>query len=264
MKLQYIFFSFITFTLFTNTIFAQGDEVYKIVDEMPIFGSCDSFPTNKEKKSCSDRATMTFMAENISYPAEARQKMLEGMVVLKFIINEKGEITEPSIVKDIGSGCGEEALRVLKTMGAWKPGKKNGKAVKVQMHLPVKFRVVPIIIKSEKYEVLSDLFCESYLTEFIKKDVIRGMAEDELDARNICGIQDVDNYIKSLTLTVNKNGKTKKLVSEDGTFVQGMRDILKNVNEGDVVEFDYIVGMKRKIDAEEGFSKEMYKSVIVE
>lgn len=82
-----------------------------------------------------------YLAEQVRYPDIAKENGIEGMVVIQFVVNEKGEISNAFIVKDIGGGCGEEALRVVRGMPLWLPGANRGRQVKVQMSLPVKFKL---------------------------------------------------------------------------------------------------------------------------
>ena len=80
-----------------------------------------------------------YLAKNINYPQMARDAGVSGRVVLKFVVDESGNIGNIQVVKGIGSGCDEEAKRVVAGMPKWKPGKSNGKAVKVYFTLPIKF-----------------------------------------------------------------------------------------------------------------------------
>lgn len=80
-----------------------------------------------------------FLAQELRYPEIAKENGVKGTVVIQFVINEKGEITNPFVLKDIGAGCGEEALRVVRAMPKWLPGAQRGVPVKVQMNLPIRF-----------------------------------------------------------------------------------------------------------------------------
>ena len=76
----------------------------------------------------------------IKYPEIARKAGVEGRVILQFIVNENGDVTEPTVVRGIGAGCDEEALRVVRE-AKFKPGKQRGKPVKVKMSLPITFKL---------------------------------------------------------------------------------------------------------------------------
>lgn len=101
-------------------------EIYKIVDQNPEFpGGMDSL--------------FRFLAENIIYPEKAQLRGIQGRVVLMFIVDESGVISNIEVVNDVAGGCSEEAVRVVKKMPKWIPGKEDGKEVKVYYTLPIKF-----------------------------------------------------------------------------------------------------------------------------
>ncbi len=104
--------------------FSQAqDDVYNYVEHMPEF--------NGDLK--------LYMASNIHYPDEARKAGVEGRVVLSFVVNEDGKVSDIQVLRGISTACDEEAIRVVKEMPDWKPAKQNGKAVKVRYTLPVIF-----------------------------------------------------------------------------------------------------------------------------
>lgn len=80
-----------------------------------------------------------WLAKNIQYPELAKQNGLDGKVTIQFIVEKDGKITNVEVVKKAGWGFDEAALEVVKKMPAWKPAKQNGKAVRLQMSLPVRF-----------------------------------------------------------------------------------------------------------------------------
>ncbi len=114
-----------------------------IVEEMPRFPGCEMIPDKAERKTCSQQKMLEYIYGEIQYPAIAR--CTEGTVVVRFYVNKKGEVENAEILKDIGGGFGEEALRVVNKMNdlleRWIPGRQRGKAVKVAYNLPVKFRL---------------------------------------------------------------------------------------------------------------------------
>lgn len=83
-----------------------------------------------------------YLANNIKYPDSARQSNITGRVIIKFVVNEDGHISDCTVLKGIGAGCDEEALRVVKGMPKWKPGRQNGQPVKVYFTIPISFRLV--------------------------------------------------------------------------------------------------------------------------
>ncbi len=117
--------------------------VFRVVENMPYLNleSCKS-TIRKEQQRCSDAFLHKFVASNIKYPKEAREIGIEGRVIVSFIIRADGAMTDFTIVKDIGEGCGDEALRVLKSVSEqykWIPGTQRGQAVDVLYNFPIKF-----------------------------------------------------------------------------------------------------------------------------
>ncbi|GAA4461039.1 energy transducer TonB [Nemorincola caseinilytica] len=82
-----------------------------------------------------------YLAAHINYPHAAREFGIGGRVIVSFVVNEDGKITDAHVVRGIGGGCDEEALRVVNSMPPWKPGRQNGRAVKVIFNLPVVFEL---------------------------------------------------------------------------------------------------------------------------
>jgi len=86
-------------------------------------------------------ALYKYLRENIKYPQLARDNNITGKVYVTFVVEKDGSIANPRVLKDIGGGCGAEAIRVVKAMPKWSPGKQRGKAVRVQFNLPVSFNL---------------------------------------------------------------------------------------------------------------------------
>ena len=82
-----------------------------------------------------------FILANIKYPPEAMKKNLQGKVLVSFNVTTDGSITDIEVKQGLGSGCDEEALRVIKLMPKWNPGEKDGKPVKCGMILPIQFKL---------------------------------------------------------------------------------------------------------------------------
>jgi TonB family protein len=102
------------------------DNVFVVVEEMP------EFPGGME-------GLRKYLSENLKYPAEAREKNVQGTVFLSFVVQADGTITDVTTLKGIGAGCDEEASRVLAAMPPWQPGRQSGKAVPVRYSLPIRF-----------------------------------------------------------------------------------------------------------------------------
>ncbi len=106
---------------------------------MPRFPGCEDLSLSlNERKKCADEKMLHFIQSNLTLP---RDFCGEGMVVVRFTVEVDGSITDLKVVRDIGGGCGEEALRVVKMMPNWVPGEERGKIVRTMMHLPFKFKL---------------------------------------------------------------------------------------------------------------------------
>lgn len=88
-----------------------------------------------------EEARLLFLKRSVRYPQGALQAGIQGVVVVVFIIETDGSISHVQIEKGIGGGCDEESVRVVKTMPRWEPGKRQGKAVRVMIRMPVVFRI---------------------------------------------------------------------------------------------------------------------------
>jgi TonB family protein len=82
-----------------------------------------------------------YLGENIKYPAAAQRANISGRVFVKFVVEDDGSIGDVKVMKGIGFGCDEEAVRVVKSMPKWKPGVQNGKNVRVYYNMPIVYRL---------------------------------------------------------------------------------------------------------------------------
>lgn len=82
-----------------------------------------------------------YLAKNMKYPARALQYRIEGKVLLEFVINKDGSLTDLKVIRGIGFGCDEEALRVIAEAPAWEPGRQRGEPVRVRMKIPLTFKI---------------------------------------------------------------------------------------------------------------------------
>jgi len=125
-----------------NKVSPPPEKEFKLlVEEMPRFPGCEDLEADK-RKACADQKMLRFVYGNLEYPKEARKNKTEGSVVIRFYVGKDGTINEPTILKDIGDGCGEEALRIIKSMPIWIPAiNEDGENVKVYFNLPIRFRL---------------------------------------------------------------------------------------------------------------------------
>lgn len=104
------------------------EKIYTWLEEMP-------------KYPGGDIELMKFFSENIVYPEIAKRAGVEGKVILSFVVNKDGKISDIQVLKSIGAGCDEEAVRVLKIMPGWIPGKQNSNPVLTRINIPVVFKL---------------------------------------------------------------------------------------------------------------------------
>lgn len=82
-----------------------------------------------------------YLSGNLKYPTQARRMGIEGTVYVVFVVNTDGSIQDVEVLRGIGGGCDEEAMRVVKNAPNWQPGKQRGKPVRVKMRLPIRFKL---------------------------------------------------------------------------------------------------------------------------
>lgn len=111
------------------------DDEEESVEEAQIFMVVESMP----EYPGGEAALYKFLAENIKYPQMAKESGIQGRVFVTFVVERNGAVTDVRILRGIGGGCDEEAIRVVTNMPQWTPGKQRGKSVRVQYNLPVKF-----------------------------------------------------------------------------------------------------------------------------
>ncbi|MCP9237530.1 energy transducer TonB [Lewinella sp. JB7] len=120
----------------------HGDEeqlIFRSPEKMPKFSDCDEGEVSKKGMKCDMKEMLDFIFDNIVYPQEAIAAKIEGMVVVKFIVEKDGTLTNAEVVREIGGGCGEEAVKVVERMNPWIPGTQDGDVVRTAFYLPVRF-----------------------------------------------------------------------------------------------------------------------------
>lgn len=118
---------------FNNPIFQannknKDDEILIIAEVMP------EFPGG-------NNALLNYLAGNVNYPLIAQENGIEGKVYVSFVVDEEGNILEVALIRGVDNSLDNEAIRVVKTMPKWRPGKQGGKAVKVRYSVPINFQL---------------------------------------------------------------------------------------------------------------------------
>jgi TonB family protein len=111
-----------------NTEKESEEMIFTVVEQMPVF------PGGQEKM-------MDYLSDNLDYPESAKESGIQGTVYVSFVVRKDGRISDIKILKGIGGGCDEEAVRVVSKMPRWKPATQRGKKVDVLFNLPIVFKL---------------------------------------------------------------------------------------------------------------------------
>ena len=106
----------------------EETKIFTVVEQMPLFPGGDA-------------ALMAYLRDNIHYPTIAAENGVQGRVVVGFVVERDGSITDVKILRGVDPSLDREAMRVVKSMPRWNPGKQNGSAVRVKYQVPVSFRL---------------------------------------------------------------------------------------------------------------------------
>jgi protein TonB len=119
------------------------DGPHIVVEVMPRFPGCEDINgTKADKEQCANQAVLEFIYDHVRYPSLARDAGIEGLVVVQFVVEKDGSISNVKAIRDIGGGCGAEAIRVVHLMPDWIPGRQQGLPVRVQYNLPIRFQLM--------------------------------------------------------------------------------------------------------------------------
>lgn len=173
---------------------SKTDEIFVVVEQQP------EFPGGTQE-------LMKFLSDNIIYPSDAVKDKIEGRIIVTFIINKDGGVTDMNIVRGVNSLLDTEALRVISMMPNWKPGLQRGKKVRVRYTLPIVFRI----------------------------------PDKEKDETRVVGSRSMKEKT-SKTLT-EKFGVDKHLIIIDGVKMEKGFD-LNNINRDDI---DFIAVLKKEL-----------------
>ena len=106
----------------------EEQQIFQVVEEMP------EFPGGMAE-------CLKFIGKNVKYPTIAQENGVQGRVIIQFVVNQDGSIVDPVVMRSVDPYLDKEALRVIKMMPKWKPGKQRGKAVRVKYTVPVTFKL---------------------------------------------------------------------------------------------------------------------------
>jgi protein TonB len=101
-------------------------EIFLVVENQP------EFPGGEEGR-------LKYLRDNVKYPDLAKESGIQGTVYVQFVVEPDGRVSNVEVLRGIGGGCDEEAIRVVKNMPKWKPGSQRGRNVRVSYRMPIKF-----------------------------------------------------------------------------------------------------------------------------
>lgn len=122
-------------TVIKEVVIAEAPPVEEKADQ--IFDVVETMPTPPGGMEGWNK----YLNANLKYPTQARRMGIEGTVYVVFVVNTDGSIQDVEILRGIGGGCDEEAMRVVAAAPKWEPGKQRGKPVRVKMRLPIRFKL---------------------------------------------------------------------------------------------------------------------------
>ena len=134
--------------------FKLDDMIFEDAQNKPFIAECALLLDTKEKEDCTMKNIWSIIGREIRYPFEAREKGIEGTVIIEFVIDKEGKLDEFAVVNGIGYGCDEAALYAVKKLSksnlTWIPAKQNNQNVNYLYKIPVKFYLDDSIKKKKK------------------------------------------------------------------------------------------------------------------
>lgn len=115
------------------------DAPFVVVEDMPRYKGCESVKDNDAAQECFQKELGKFLGKNITYPQRAKEASVEGIVYVSFVVGKDGKVGNVELKRGIGFGCDEEAMRVIKMLPQFTPGKQRGRPVPVIYNVPINF-----------------------------------------------------------------------------------------------------------------------------
>ena len=122
----------------TGLQYPEDNSAVKSAEVMPVLLGCEDAVEPEKRQSCTNDGIMTHIMNELIYPEEAQNKGLEGTVVVEFVVNVKGVVSDVKILRGLGP-LDEAAMEVVRSLPHFTPGLENGKPVNVKYALPIRF-----------------------------------------------------------------------------------------------------------------------------
>jgi len=178
------------------------------------------------------------------YPELAQNENIEGVVYIGFVVDEQGQVKQPTLLKDIGGGCGEEAMRVIREMPPWQPALLRGEAVKIQLTLPIAFQ----FSNNSSNHLYSFRWGNLNTYEVTKKELRKNLSAKA----QVLNEEGTALSLVSLTFTSNKGNKIRSAQS-NGLITAQMEKLIKRLKKGSlfsVIATIQVEGVFIEIDKE--------------
>lgn len=216
------------FLLCTHLLKAQTttDTVYTQAEIMPFFAGCESMkPSDPAKRKCSNQALVQFISQNLEYPLAAQEAGVEGTVYVSFVVDETGQVVAPTLLMDIGEGCGAAALDIVGAMPDWEPAVHHGQKVKTRLHLPVQFLLRNA--QAEQAEKFSLTWGDLADAKVTAQDLARNLHNPVY----VRGPEGDNRYLDALLFTYSRNNKSSQAASR-GDIPDDLQSLLDKVKKG--------------------------------
>ncbi|CAA6811642.1 MAG: Unknown protein [uncultured Aureispira sp.] len=237
---KYIFAFFLF--LFGGSLIAQPQDssILTSVDIPPLFEGCDDpLISEEQRQACSVPKIQAFINENIVYPDSARARNVEGVVVVRFSVTAEGKITHLELIRNIGAGCGQEAMRVVRMMPDFRPALRDGIPVATKMTLPIRFKKIATASASNKktYQIHWGTMYQNKIT----KEELKPLLKRYLLVRDYYG----NTYeVRFLTLKIEHKGNELRLETRGNTLSKEMLKSLKKMRAGQLITLNALIQKK--------------------
>lgn len=217
------YFTILSIVIAHQMAFAQFNNIYTEVDEMPYFSGCDNFDSGSiAKRLCSNEALVQYMTRNLNF--KDNPDIPEGKIYISFVVDQMGKIQYPKLLNELLNSYSDSILQVVKDMPRWTPGVKNGRPVKVKMNLPLVLSPAKAINLQHNYRITWGQIRGSSAN----KDLFKSAEASPVTIRDQYGNE---KTIDQLTITYEHGKQYKEAVSK-GAINEAMKKILKKVKAG--------------------------------
>lgn len=215
----------------------QDSSILTSVDIPPLFEGCDDpLISEEQRQACSVPKIQAFINQNIVYPDSARARNIEGVVVVRFSVTEEGKISDLELIRTIGAGCGQEAMRVVRMMPDFKPALRDGIPVATKMTLPIRFKKIAEAKANNKN--LYQVHWGTVYQDKITKEALKPLLKRYLLVRDYYG----NTYdVRFLTLKIEHKGKELILETRGNTLSKEMLKSLKKVRAGELITLEVMI-----------------------